>query len=91
MVIGCQAGVAVYDTVFPAKVTAIFGGEVWDLVCGLGVGIGAGVERDVEGFAEGFVVGFFGTGAEVGGIVPSWVIFPAWVRLLDCARHVERT
>ena len=97
MVVGRQAGIPVYDTVFPAEVTAIFGGEVRNLISGLGLRIGVDVERDGEGFAETFVVSFFSTGTEVGRVVPSWVIFPAWVRLPncvrlpDCVRHDEWT
>lgn len=87
VVIGRQVGSSVYDTIFPAEVTAIFEGEVGDLICGLGLGIGADVERNVEGFAERFIVGFFSAGAEVGGVDPSWVIFPTWIMLLDCAGH----
>ena len=89
VVVGRQAGVAVYDAVFPTEVAAVFWGEVGDLICGLGLRIGVDVERDGEGFAEGFVVGFFGTGAEVGGVVPSWIVFPAWIGLLDYAGHDE--
>ena len=91
MVISRQAGVAVYDAIFPAEVTAIFWGEVGDWICDLGLGVGVDIERDGEGFAERFVVGFFGTGAEVGGVVPSWVVFPAWIRLRDCAGHDDWT
>ena len=86
MVIGRQAGIPVYDTVFPAEVTGVFRGEVGNLISGLGLRIGVDVERDGEGFAERFVVGFFRAGTEVGRVIPSWVIFPAWVRLPHCVK-----
>lgn len=90
MVVGRQAGIPVNDTVFPTEVTALAWGEVGDLIGGLGLKIGVGIERDAEGFALGFVVGFFSTSAEVGRVVPSRVISPAWIRLPDCAWHDER-
>ena len=91
MVTGGQAGISVYDTVFPTEVTAIFWGEVGYLMSGLSLRIGVDVERDVEGFALRFVVSFFSTSAEVGGVVPSWVVFPAWIGLPDRSGHDERT
>ena len=89
MVTGRQAGISVYDAVLPTEVTAIFWGDVGDLIGSLDLKIGADVERDVEGFALRFVVSFFSTRAEVGGVVPSWVVFPAWIRLPDCPGHDE--
>ena len=71
MVIGRQSGISVDDTVFPTEVTAIFWGDVGDLISGLGPRIGVDVERDVEGSALRFVVSFFSASAEVGRVVPS--------------------
>ena len=96
-----QASIAVDGAVLPAESAVVVGLKRRESPRGVPVlrvaevelifalsGDGVDVERNVEGFALGLIVGFFGTAAEVGGVVPSGVVFPARVVLLpDCSWH----
>ena len=59
-----------------------------DVAGGIGAIRGTDVEGYVEGFALGFVMRFFGTAAEVNGVIPLRVTLEMRICLFpDCAWH----